>query len=150
MRILGDKTIEKDADRLAVILAGSPGIQQYVRVTPTHLWDSGPTNQWSGGYNANIGTYTFRPQDNSNLWPSNAKAVIILIGAMWAAAATSSTLSARISGGTANEIQVRAFAASVLIPAQGFVQVDGNGYFDIAVSGANATNSVCRLLGYFL
>jgi hypothetical protein len=150
MRILGDKSIEKDASRLAVILSGQPGLQVYFPVTPTNLWDSGVTNYWSGGFSAAVGTYTFKPEDNSDLWPSNARGAIIMFGGSWAAAANTSTMSARISGGSTNEAQVRAYAASILVPTQGIVRLDGSGYFDIIVAGATASNSFCRMVGYFL
>lgn len=147
---LGNSNFEVEAAQLAVLLSKNPAMLEYVpRTTPLNLTDSA-ANFWNGTFSAAVGTYTFRPQDNSNAWPVTARAVILFINGQWGAASGSNAMSVRQSGGTINELQVRAYVASIGIVEQGIVMLNiaAGGYFEVIIAGATNTNGLVRFLGY--
>lgn len=148
MNKLGQRSLEVDAAELAVLLANNPAMREYEPISPpVALTDSG-SNLWDGTFSATTATYTFRPQDNSSKWPATAKAVIIFINGQWSSASGSNAMSVRAAGASVNELQVRAYVANIGIVAQGRVQLDSNGYFEVVIGGATNSNGLVRLLGY--
>ena len=122
-------------------------IYHYVAVTPAILTDSAAT-AWNA---AAIGTgaYTFRPQDNANIWPARARAVVIMLGGRCTSASQSNYIeSARTSGGTA-EMVIRAQVANIAANIQGVQAVDTGGYFYVTVGGATFTATL-RIVGYIV
>lgn len=120
----------------------------YVPVTPTNMIDSS-NNTWDFSYSASTGTYTFL-NDSYNSWPSQAKALVVLFGGMWASASNSSTMSVRESGGSVNSAQIRAGSADIFQMQQAIIPCDSDGDIEIIVAGATSTASGCRLIGYFI
>jgi hypothetical protein len=120
----------------------------YQAVPVTDLKDSAG-NTWSGA-GRNTGTYMFRPGDNSNIWPTTATAVTILIGGNWTTSNNNYQMNARRSSGGTNESQIRALVASLMVTLQVIQAVDANDYFYINISGANMNASVVRIVGYFI
>ena len=122
-------------------------IYHYVAVTPADLTDSLGV-AWSVAA-INTGTYTFRPQDNANIWPARARAVVILLtGRSGSASQNNYVGSARTSGGT-NELAIRAQVANIAADIQGVQAVDTDGYFYVTVGGATFTATL-RIVGYIV
>jgi len=124
---------------------------RYFPVSATTLIDSAG-GSWGGGFTtAADTTYTFRPEDNLNIWPAGCHAVSILIAGLWDEAQPHEhSLSAKKNGGVLNELQIRDYSINKLILGQGIVQVDASGYFTLHAANHGVQNAVCRLLGYFL
>jgi hypothetical protein len=132
----------------ADLLDGSEGLAfaKYTAVTVTALIDSA-ANTWNGAAR-NTGDYTFRPSDNSTIWPATAKAVILQIGARWASANQNYYLSVKRSSGGTAEMVTRSQVASINTNIQGIQCLDGSGYFYATVSGANADAIGMYIVGY--
>jgi hypothetical protein len=119
----------------------------YFPVTPTDLKDSAGTT-WTAA-SIGTGTYTFRPEDNANIWPARARAVVVAVSGVWSSASASSNLiTSRASAGAA-EMYVGALVANNGASVQGVQVVDTNGYFYAKVSGATTTGTV-RIVGYIV
>lgn len=117
----------------------------FVNVSATDLTDSAG----GGSGPRNTGTYTFRPQDNSNLWPTDAVALMLFFHAVWATASSTSIASLRQTSGGTNGGQVRALVSGVAYSIHAVALLDGNGYFYLNVAGANANNVTLRIIGYW-
>lgn len=129
-------------------LASHTHTGRYVPVTATGLTDSA-ANSWGGGAARNTGTYTFRPEDNSNIWPSTAVAVEVFLYSQWGSANNTYIVSLRRSSGGTNEAQVRALVASVGYSNNVAIGLDASGYFYAVVEGANTAATTMRILGYY-
>ena len=122
-------------------------IYHYFPVTPTYLVDSAGTT-WDSAV-INTGTYTFRPQDNANIWPARARAVQIFVSGRTSTAAQTNYVNvARTSGGT-SEMVVRGQANNITYNTQGVQAVDVDGYFYVTVIGAAFTMTL-SIVGYIV
>lgn len=121
----------------------------YVPIEPLNVLDSTSSN-WGTGVARNVGTYTFRPEDNSYAWPADAIALHMFMYSQWATASNSSILSLRRSSGGSNEAQVRALVASVGYGTNANIALGGSGYFYANIANANSMSSVLRVLGYYI
>ena len=122
-------------------------IYHYVAVTPTNLVDSAGTT-WNAA-SIGVATYTFRPEDNANIWPQRARAVVIACSGIWGAAnAGYNLVTARSSAGAA-EMYIGAPVANIGISVQGVQAVDTNGYFYARIAGTTATVTI-RIVGYIV
>lgn len=122
-------------------------IYHYFPVTPTRLTDSAG-KAWNAA-GINTGTYTFRPQDNANIWPVRARAVVLLLAGRTSSASQSNYIEvARTSGGT-GEMTIRGQVSDIVAYIQGNVAVDADGYFYVTIGGAAFTVTL-SIVGYIV
>ena len=81
--------------------------------------------------------------------PVGIRAALLFVRCLWATPASTSTLAVTWTGGSLNVNQLLADTAN-LQSMQAMVKCDASGDFDVVVAGANATNVVIRILGYWL
>lgn len=117
-----------------------------VIVSPTNLVDT-LGNTWNNFAGITGTTYTFRPADNSNLWPTTATAVILFMYGTWAGMSAANTFQASHGGGL-SEVQIREQVAGVGLAMNGICGLT-SGTFNVSVTTTNLTAGTVRLLGYF-
>ncbi len=106
---------------------------------------------WNGGINKGVGTYYFDMQTAANgSVPAAAQAIVVHVGANWAAASQSNYILVRKRGVAQNAIVVRSSAANINMDRQGIVELDVNGDVEVVVAGATANACEFRLIGWFM
>jgi hypothetical protein len=105
------------------------------------------TNTSWDGDAKNTGTYTLTPANFG--YPATAKAVVVRLAARWASANDGYAFYARnaTAGPTAN---CKALVANFYDEAVGTVSCNASGEFVVIVAGANASNVVVEVVGYFI
>lgn len=117
-------------------------------ISATDLYDNqGTPVQWAGGQAVNAGTYVFNADANGNSWPTDAQRVLVLVQAQFSNAGDN--ILGRYQGGSTTEGMQRCQNTSIPVNEQWIIDCDGNGDFEIVLS-ANATNCLCRMLGYWI
>ena len=108
------------------------------------------STSYDGNDTVAISTVTI---DTSSVFsaPVGIKAASIYARATWASANTSYVLAIRSTGGGAADNVALLRAQTTFPQDESFiVPCDANGDFDIVVSGANATNVILRIWGYWI
>lgn len=151
MTVLGNKTIERDAERLAVLLAGMPGVKQfYPLASPwtSTAWDGDSFSTVGTATQLNISGFSGAPADTSHI-----RAVLLYVSLKDSAAWGTSGL-AFSCGPSASMwfmFESLCYGGDVLSVASGIVNTDANGdvWYKIAASGASTMDIWLRIWGYW-
>lgn len=151
MRELGIKNFEKDAERLAVALAGAPGIKQFYPLSSE--WNSGSFNgdsfsTISTATQMDISTFTGAPADTSHI-----RAILVRVVCRDSAAWGTGSLyfSCGPSATRWYAFDVWTFGGDLWIASQGIVPTDANGdvWYKIGASGASTFELFFEIWGYW-
>jgi len=116
-------------------------------------WKSFPTwGEWTNAswnsVSKNIGVYTVSASDWTGVPASGVGAIIVGVHGKWAAAGDGSYFSAVKVGSLSPYVLVRAHTANSIYDAYGVIPLV-NGQLDLRVQGANATEVILKIYGYF-
>lgn len=107
------------------------------------------STSYDGGDTVSVGTTSI---DTSSVFgaPAGIKGVMIQISGVWSSANNGYNASLRPKGGSTNVMVIRAQVANINSDMTGFCPCDSNGDLDLVVAGANISNTVLRIHGYFI
>lgn len=107
------------------------------------------STSYDGGDTVAVGTTNI---DTSSVFgaPAGIKGVMVQLSGVWSSANNGYTVSLRPKGGSTNVMIIRAQVANINSDMTGFCPCDANGDLDLVVAGADVTNVVIRIHGYFI
>ena len=107
------------------------------------------STSYDGGDTVAVGTTNI---DTSSVFgaPAGIKAALVQLAGVWSSANNGYYAALRPLGGSVNQMIIRAQVANINSDMTAIVPCDANGDIDIVVAGADVTNTVIRIWGYWI